>query len=481
MATRSPQPIQSPIRGPLPFPIRGPLRFSLLFFLMFTGCPDETATPDDDDDTTAPDDDDDDDVTSLDLQVEVSEVIPTVATLRWTTSQPADATVTFGPGEPSGTTLSDPADGQLDHEVVLFGLLPATGYSVAVESLAGGQATATFTTGAVPTSLPTLSVQVLDEDAAPGGYLLTSLLTSPLSVVILDADGTFLWWHFDERDQTAIGRVRLSADGDAILYDAFPTYGADPEDPTHEIVRVSLDGTHVDVLDTPGHHHDFAQLDDGTMAYLAEDRRDVEGEEVIGDQLVELRPDGTHDVVWTAWDHIPYDPADVPPGPDWTHCGALLHEPIEDAYYLSSHNLDAIWKVDRATGELLWTFGGPRSDFTVAEPGALPYHQHQLQVLGDHLLVFDNRAPQTHSSRVVEYQLDGWLATEVWGYEAEPPIYNFAMGDVHRLAGDVTLITWSTAGQIDAIDDDELVWRLNLDLGSGFSYVTWMDDLHDAI
>ena len=481
MATRSPQPIQSPIRGPLPFPIRGPLRFSLLFFLMFTGCPDETATPDDDDDTTAPDDDDDDDVTSLDLQVEVSEVIPTVATLRWTTSQPADATVTFGPGEPSGTTLSDPADGQLDHEVVLFGLLPATGYSVAVESLAGGQATATFTTGAVPTSLPTLSVQVLDEDAAPGGYLLTSLLTSPLSVVILDADGTFLWWHFDERDQTAIGRVRLSADGDAILYDAFPTYGADPEDPTHEIVRVSLDGTHVDVLDTPGHHHDFAQLGDGTLAYLAEDRRDVEGEEVIGDQLVELRPDGTHDVVWTAWDHIPYDPADVPPGPDWTHCGALLHEPIEDAYYLSSHNLDAIWKVDRATGELLWTFGGPRSDFTVAEPGALPYHQHQLQVLGDHLLVFDNRAPQTHSSRVVEYQLDGWLATEVWGYEAEPPIYNFAMGDVHRLAGDVTLITWSTAGQIDAIDDDELVWRLNLDLGSGFSYVTWMDDLHDAI
>jgi hypothetical protein len=460
-----------------------PLILALL--LALPGCPGDDPVPDDDDDddATAPDDDDDDDVTSLDLQVEVSEVIPTVATLRWTTSQPADATVTFGPGEPSGTTLSDPADGELDHEVVLFGLLPATEYSVAVTLIDAqeGQATANFTTGAVPTSLPTLSVQILDEEVAPDGYLLTSLLTSPLSVVLLDTDGTFLWWHFDERDQTAIGRVRLSADGEAILYDTFPTYGADPDDPTHEIIRVSLDGTDVEVLDTPGHHHDFAQLDDGTLAYLAEDRRDVEGEEIIGDQLVELRPDGSHEVVWTAWDDIPYDPADVPPGSDWTHCGALFHDPVEDAYYLSSHNLDAIWKVDRATGELIWTFGGPRSDFTVAEPGALPYHQHQLQVLDDHLLVFDNREPQTHSSRVVEYRLDGWLATEVWAYEAEPPIYNFAMGDAHRLDGDVTLITWSTAGQMDVVGaDDDLVWRLNLDLGSGFSYVTWMTDLYGA-
>ncbi len=454
----------------------------LALLLALPGCP-EDDPPLDDDDVTADDDDDDDAVGSLDILVELSEVIPTVATVRWITAEPEDATLTFGPGAPAGTTVSDPADGQLEHEVVLFGLLPNTAYTVQVESFAddvpAGQDSATFTTGAVPTSLPTLSVQVFDEDTAPGGYLLTSLLTSPLSVVLLDTDGTFLWWHFDERQQTAIGRVRLSADRDAILYDAFPTYGADPDDPTHEIVRVSLDGTEVDVLDTPGHHHDFAQLDDGTLAYLAEDRRDVEGEEIIGDQLVELRPDGTHEVVWTAWDDIPYDPADVPPGSDWTHCGALHHDPVEDAYYLSSHNLDAIWKVDRATGELLWTFGGPRSDFTVAEPGALPYHQHQLQILDDHLLVFDNREPQTHSSRVVEYRLDGWLATEVWAYEAEPPIYNFAMGDVHRLDGDVTLVTWSTAGQMDAVDaDHELLWRLNLDLGSGFSYVTWMDALY---
>ena len=394
---------------------------------------------------------------------------------------PADATVTYGDGSTSDTSFEEQCGDCLDHEVVLFGLLPDTEYTFEVTSHGDveTQGSGGFTTGSVPTSLPSLSVETLDEDLAPDGYLLTSLLTSPLSVVMLDMDGTFLWWHFDDRSQTAIGRVRLAADGEAILYDAFPTYGADLDDPIHEIVRVSLDGTQVDVLDTPGHHHDFAQLDDGTMAYLAEDRRDVDEEEIIGDQLVELHPDGTSTVVWTAWDDIPYDPADVPPGPDWTHCGALHHDPAEDAYYLSSHNLDAIWKVDRATGDLLWTFGGPRSDFTVAEPGALPYHQHSVQATDDGLLVFDNREPQTHSSRVVEYRLDGWLATEIWDYEADPPIYNFAMGGMTRLDGDITLITWSTAGQIDAITHDhELVWRLNLDLGAGFSYVTWMDELY---
>ena len=459
---------------------------ALLASLALVGCPEET--PGDDDDTTAPaddddhdDDDDDDTVASLDVQVEVSEVIPTVATLRWSTAMPADATVTYGDGSTSDTSFEEQCGDCLDHEVVLFGLLPDTEYTFEVTSHGDveTQGSGGFTTGSVPTSLPSLSVETLDEDLAPDGYLLTSLLTSPLSVVMLDMDGTFLWWHFDDRSQTAIGRVRLAADGEAILYDAFPTYGADLDDPIHEIVRVSLDGTQVDVLDTPGHHHDFAQLDDGTMAYLAEDRRDVDEEEIIGDQLVELHPDGTSTVVWTAWDDIPYDPADVPPGPDWTHCGALHHDPAEDAYYLSSHNLDAIWKVDRATGDLLWTFGGPRSDFTVAEPGALPYHQHSVQATDDGLLVFDNREPQTHSSRVVEYRLDGWLATEIWDYEADPPIYNFAMGGMTRLDGDITLITWSTAGQIDAITHDhELVWRLNLDLGAGFSYVTWMDELY---
>ncbi len=408
-------------------------------------------------------------------------MIPTVATLRWSTEHPEDATVTFGDGTAADTTFEEQCGGCLDHEVALFGLQPVTEYAFEVVSHGETDVTGTgaFTTGAAPTSLPSLSVEILDEDLAPDGYLLTSLLTSPLSVVMMDMDGTFLWWHFDEREQTAIGRVRLAADGEAILYDAFPTYGADLDDPVHEIIRVSLDGTEVDVLDTPGHHHDFAQLDDGTLAYLAEDRRDVEGEEIIGDQLVELHPDGTSTTIWTAWDDIPYDPDDVPPGPDWTHCGALHHDPAEDAYYLSSHNLDAIWKVDRATGDLLWTFGGPRSDFTVAGPGALPYHQHSVQVTDDGLLVFDNREPQTHSSRVVEYRLDGWLATEIWDYEADPPIYNFAMGDVHHLPDDITLITWSTAGQIDAITADlELVWRLNLDLGSGLSYVTWMDGLY---
>ena len=90
----------------------------------------------DDDDDVADDDDGDDDVATdvIDVEVQISEEIPTVATLRWDAAGGADPEgfVRFGlPGEldrVATATLTD--DGRF--EVVLFGLKADHGYEAQV-------------------------------------------------------------------------------------------------------------------------------------------------------------------------------------------------------------------------------------------------------------------------------------------------------------------------------------------------------------
>ena len=425
---------------------------------------------DDDDSAVAP---------ALDVEIAVSEQIGTTVTLSWSSGGGDDAVVHYGSGGELDQQIIDAEDGSVDHRVVLWGLLPSTEYSFVVETTLDGFDVASdgsFTTGAVPTALPDVTIEVFDEELAPDVMLLTSLITSPLAVVALDTEGRYRWWHFDDRAQTAIGRATIAPNGQAIVYNAFPPYGADPDTPIHEFVQVSFDGSLVVQTHTPESHHDFARLEDGALAYLAEHIQDVDGVDVIGDRIMELQTDGTTHQVWSTWDDIPYDPQEVPPGTDWTHCGALRYEASEQVYYVSSRNLSAIWKVERLTGDLLWTLGGPRTDFTVQGTGGLPDGQHNVEAVEGGLLVFDNGDPAALRSRAVEYSLDGSDATEEWSFAAEPAIYNFAMGDVHRFDSEVTAVTWSTAGQIDAVSPaGDVVWRLNTDLGAGLAYVTWLE------
>lgn len=443
--------------------------------ILVAGCPDDPVA--DDDDSSIP--------AALDVQVEISPAISTVVTLRWTTEAPSTATVSWGLGDARGAPLQI-ASGT-NHEAQLRGLAPATEYGFTVVSTSDGEepveVSGTVTTGDLPQALQQIGLTVAETGAgdADGGFLYTPLVSGVEYPVILDRDGNVVWYHEDHViPSPRILAVKPSCDGESIWFNSIDTF--DDEIDMAWVVRVSWDGTEVEHFEVLQHNHTFVEIPGGDVAMLFDDVRDVEGEAIRGDRIMEMGPDGSVEEIWSVWDHFEYDGGVYLPGTGWTHANALEYIPEEDAYYVGLRNLDCIVKVDRSTGEAQWVFGGPATDFDF--DGNPPFaEQHEFQLLDGSVLIFDNGTVSRHYSQAVEVSVDTdtWSSDVLWSYATDPALFVPAGGDVHRLPSGNTLITWSTAGQIDEVTPDgDLVWQFRTDLGAGVFYTIWEDGLYET-
>ncbi len=434
----------------------------------------------------------------LDAEVsaEVSEAMPTVITVAWDRvhGDASGAFVEFT--DDAGSSRRARArieDGRV--EAVLVGLKPEQRYEYRATEVVNGEHRAgrrqQVETGPLGVKLPGLSVSDHDPARASGGYVVTSALSEPSVALIVDRDGDVVWAHQPEVDYTHlyIPRVIRSRVGGWVIYhaairDTDSPGGSDLEG--RHALRVSLDGTRQESSPMPDAHHDLFEHADGVLVSLTHDTRTVGDLEVQGDRLVEFHPDGSERIVWSTWDRFEYDP-DVPyvPSVGWTHGNAVDYRKDEGAYYVSLYALGSIVKVDRASGETVWVLGGQHSDFTLPGGGTQLFaRQHQFHLLGDGIVVFDNGDPEGADSRAVEYALDEAARTVElrWEYHLDPPRYNVAMGSVERLPNGNTLITFSSLGQIDEVTPEgELVWRLRAEMGSGFGYSSWRNNLYDVV
>ncbi len=425
---------------------------------------------------------------AFDYTVTVSEVIPTVATVEWSVDLDGltAAHLEFGPGSDYGMQAPVDVGATQPYETLLLGMKPNTEVHFRIVVEADGQTVvsddATYATGAAPANLPDTDVSVNDSGNA-GGFLVTSLFTSPTAAVILDRDGDYVWWYVPD-DDAQLSRARLSVDGRGmwlwILNVIGPQGGSGLDG---GLLWVSLDGTETLSYDTTMGHHDFVELPDGTVAYLEYDTRTVDNQSVDGDRIIEIAPDGAETEVYSIWDDIEYSGGGGGgPGTSFSHLNALDYDVEQDAYYFSSLSLGGIFKVDRGAGTLDWILGGSYSDFSSGNLGtSLFTHQHQFERVGDSILVFDNGDEQRGYSQAVEYALDesSGDAQKTWSYAPDPDVFSFSLGDVHRFGSGHTMVTFSTGGQIDEVDaDGNVVWRMNLSLGGATGYMTPVETLY---
>jgi hypothetical protein len=453
---------------PRPWNRFGPLG-SLSLGLLAVGCSSERALPELD----------------IDVEVTLSEAIPTVAMANWT-RQEKDAVETWMEfGLTTDYELEAPVDMNLGRELEtqLLGMKPNSEYHFRLAMLQEDgrvqySTDQTFSTGSAPSVLPDFDVSWYDNAPTEPGFIITSTLVAPAAVMIIDMDGDIVWWHLAEED--VIGQSKLSLDGEGVYYQRINVEGQN----SHRLRYISLDGETQLTWDVPSGHHDFSQLPDGKIGLLAHDQRFVEGEEVIGDKIVELSPDGTIEEVYSTWDDLTYGGSTgLTQGTGWTHANVLQYDAEDDAYLVSYKSLDSIHKIDRSTGERVWSLGGAESDFAMADGSSRIFEsQHQFQVLEDSILVFVNGDEVDDlDSMAMEYSFDesNPVVEEIWTYENDPGLFCFSLGDVQRLENGNTHVNWSVQGQMDEVDaDGNLLWRLIGPLGSAFGYSERLDNLY---
>lgn len=449
--------------------------------LLAVGCTDSAESPFQPGDTLQ---------SSFSVDIEVSEVIPTVILVEWTMvlEDVQDVYVEYGPADGWVDVQNVDQDGDRFY-TTLIGLKPSTEYDLTAVVLADQlqyvSAPIRFTTGAVPTDLPDIEVTVHEGESERQGYFVTSIVSATSSAAVIDGDGDLVWWHDLGGDTSKVMRNRITHDGRSMLY---LWEGEEDGEGVTQLVRVSLDGTSVELKPVESAHHDFVELPDGTVAVLTAVARDLPGWDipVLGDALVEYGTTSSvaPKTIWSSWDT--HDFAGQGLGDqggvwDWTHANALDYDPETDTYALSMLGLSEIIVIDRATGEVLRKVGGDDSDYVFSGGDAKPFEvQHQFQFVDGGLLLFNNGTPDEMASQALELALDddtGEASTK-WSFTTDPPVYCPALGDVNRLNDGDTLVTWSGAGQMDRISPDgELLWRLNLGLGGGLGYTTLVDSL----
>lgn len=361
---------------------------------------------------------------------------------------------------------------------VTLGLRPATRYCFRMEVVIEGE---TDTTGCVEQStgdLPdTLEPLVVEENTRNSGLFTTGTIASTARAAIYDAGGVPVWWWAMPDPAAIVTRVHRALDGRSLLINAAAGIGADPGADMH-IYRVAYDGAVLETVPTVGAHHDFVELPDGSLAWLAYEERLLDGVVRLGDVIVERDPSGATRQVWSAFDWFDFRDFELEVNGSIVHANVLQYDAATDRYWVCLRNFGQYVAVDRATGALVEKLLGEGSDVQLAV-GTQPSHPHGFRWIDEEtLLGMDNRESSAEVSRLVKYEFDreDGVAAETWTFESDQGLHLLGLGDVAALPGGDVVALWSTAGQIQRLDaDSNTVWRATSGIGTAFSYLEWWE------
>jgi len=184
---------------------------------------------------------------------------------------------------------------------------------------------------------------------------------------------------------------------------------------------------------------------------------------------------------WHSLDHVPVSQsyANGPKFPghpyDYFHINSIIDTP-DGNVMISGRSANAIYKVSRSTGRVIWALGGKSSDFELG-PGALFSWQHDAEPLsGNRVSLFDNAdspvadAPWADQSRGLVLQLDNRNKTATVANEFKHPQKPLAptQANVESLDSGNFLVGWGQVPWItEYTPDGEIVFDATVrDTGS---------------
>jgi len=360
--------------------------------------------------------------------------------VEWQTDREADTRLSADCGEDYQETFFH-AGLTTRHLVFVMGLWDGAQCRLTAQSTAAGGAEVSDTTyisvGPLPSYLPELRAQDLGQDAAAAvqpGWTLFNLNNDfdsiPLLVVMVDHKARYRWYH-------RVTGALPGSDNDVRTVAQGVLIGEAHGNTLTSIV--SYEGSVIWQRSLGAHHHVSPVPGFPKVLRMLTSRYDCPGE------MGQYRSGGMAEYDWidneftTSWTLCQhYQPAEITG--DWAHLNAV--EQFPDGHLLvSSRNQDALFKVHRTTGEIIWKLGGS-GDFKLADEDVF-YQQHAPEIEPDgHILLFDNGSASVRPySRVIELALntDDMTAQVVWQFSPSPAIYAPIWGDADRLDNGDTL------------------------------------------
>ncbi len=166
---------------------------------------------------------------------------------------------------------------------------------------------------------------------------------------------------------------------------------------------------------------------------------------------------------WHSLDHVGVEESHVAPpedpdyGHDYFHINSIDVDHDENLL-ISARNTCASYKIERASGEVMWRLGGKESDFEMGE-GTETAYQHDARRQEDGTItIFDNGAhPAVHEqSRAILLRLDeeDMSVTLLQEYASPEKILSTSQGNAQVLPNGNVLVGWGSAPFVSEFSPD---------------------------
>jgi hypothetical protein len=335
-------------------------------------------------------------------------------------------------------------------------------------------------TAPVPAGLPFPHVETADPTRwlADGKYLLCSINQSVGTWIggnywtfLVDRQGRYVWAHLAPNKHWTLF-AQISVLGDRLMWDESTAWSNFDSGAGSRIHETWLD-EEIDVVPTPGLHHEWVQLPDGTLAWGSQYHDSTEA-------LVERAPGQTDEtVIWTCDDDWP--------GSGNCESNGLFYDALTDTYLYSFYTNSSIASVARSgdtanatPGWTRWWAGSMSGGFDFDPPESQYYWQHGISYTDTRTLLVSSK--NKGNTWLLEYEVDedAGRLNFVWGSNSH--VLAEDNGAAWRLSNGDTLHVVGTAGVIrEVAPDDTEVWRLAWDAQHNLGEGQFVSDLYALI
>jgi hypothetical protein len=323
----------------------------------------------------------------------------------------------------------------------------------------------TIETGEAPSSVPEPTALSGDETLWDEGmtHVLLSMNgdTSPFDmwVFIFDRQGRVVWAHELPPINISL-HPRLSYDETELLID-YNTYWALYDGGERStIMRMKIDGAEVIEYETPGLHHPFTELADGSIAYGKAVDSVYTG--VGMEELVLIDSKGEESTLWRCEDL--FEELELSA---YAYCqsNTLTYDAVHDHFLFSMYSLDTIIVIDASTGATVRSYGNLDTSWAFDPEESRFWWQHGGYMTEAGTLLTSTKDEENGRETVVrEYEIDeaNESLVQIWSFGEGEGIYGSEMGDAHRLDSGNTLHNYGSAARLrEVTSDGQVVWDVN--------------------